>query len=42
MNLDDIKGLRWESIKVEDMPDIPKCFSDWGSSAVPFLQSRPD
>ncbi|CAK9010249.1 unnamed protein product [Durusdinium trenchii] len=33
VNLDDIKGLRWESIKVEDMPDIPKCFSDWGSSA---------
>lgn len=37
VDLADIK-LKWESVKVEDMVDIPKCFSDWDCTAAPHLQ----
>lgn len=33
VDLADIK-LKWESVKVEDMVDIPKCFSDWDCTAA--------
>jgi len=39
VDLADIK-LKWESVKVEDMVDIPKCFSDWDCTAAPHLQDR--
>lgn len=39
VDLADIK-LKWESVKVEDMVDIPKCFSDWDCTAAPHRQDR--
>lgn len=34
VELDDIKDLKWDTIKVEDMAEIPNCFSDWDSAAA--------
>ena len=38
MELDDIKDLKWDTIKVEDMAEIPNCFSDWDCAAASHLQ----
>lgn len=34
VELDDIKDLKWDTIKVEDMAEIPNCFSDWDCAAA--------
>lgn len=34
VDLDDIKDLKWDTIKVEDLAEIPNCFSDWDCAAA--------